>query len=66
MVDVVTNPHEALLAVGKENSELHEELHRVYGELDRYRGALTKITEMQGNPAARIAMAALAGAVGVQ
>ena len=55
----VDNPVEALVAVGKENTELHEELARVYGELDLYRNALTEITEIPG-PAAAVALRALA------
>lgn len=55
----IDNPIEALVAVGKENSELHEELARVYTELDRYRDALTKISQSPGLPG-QVAKAALA------
>lgn len=39
----ISNPSKALLAVGAENSELHEEMDRCHRELDIYRGALTVI-----------------------
>lgn len=39
----VTNPVEALVHVGKENTELHEELAAVYHDLDLYRDALAAI-----------------------
>jgi hypothetical protein len=55
----IDNPVEALVAVGKENSELHEELARVYAEVDRYRVALQMIMLHPGDPGA-IARAALA------
>ena len=58
-MSVITNPVEALVAVGKENSEIHEELARVYSELDRYRNALTEITTAPGRPG-EIARKALA------
>lgn len=32
MVEIITNPVEALVKVGKENSELHEELKRIQNE----------------------------------
>lgn len=57
-MSAVTNPVEALVTVGKENSELHEELARVYSELDWYRNALTFISGMP-NEAAAIATKAL-------
>jgi hypothetical protein len=59
MTKVVTNPVEALVEVGKENTELHDELHRVYREIDWYRLALTTISTMP-NPASVIATKALA------
>ena len=57
-MSVIENPAEALVTVGKENSELHEELARVYSELDWYRNALTFISGMP-NKAAAIATSAL-------
>jgi len=54
----ITDPVQALVAVGKENSELHEELARIYAELDRYRSALQKVMSHPGEPG-RIARAAL-------
>lgn len=59
---VITNPAAALLEVGKENSELHEEQARTWAELDRYRDALTAISKMTHCPsAAKVAVNALAG-----
>ena len=43
---VLNNPSKALLAVGKENTELHEEVFRVHNELDIYRTALTAIKDI--------------------
>jgi hypothetical protein len=40
---ILNNPSKALVAVGKENSELHEEMDRCHRELDIYREALTVI-----------------------
>ncbi len=40
---ILNNPSKALIAVGKENTELHEEMTRCHGELDVYRQALTVI-----------------------
>lgn len=40
---VVTDPVEALVHVGKENTDLHEELAAVYAEVDLYRDALMAI-----------------------
>jgi len=40
---VLNNPSKALIAVGKENTELHDEMDRCYRELDVYRNALTVI-----------------------
>jgi len=40
---IINNPSKALLAVGKENTELHEEMDRCHRELDIYRQALTVI-----------------------
>ena len=57
---VLTDPVELLVAVGVENSQLHEELRQVYAELDRYRNALTIISRMQYAPAATVATRALA------
>ena len=58
---VITNPSAALIEVGKQNTELHEELAGCYKELDRYRNALTTITKMPYEPAVRIATLALGG-----
>jgi hypothetical protein len=55
---IITNPNEALVHVGKENTELHEEVQRLYIELDWYRTALTTISKMP-NAAADIAKLAL-------
>lgn len=49
-MQVIDNPVEALVAVGKENSDIHEELARVYAELDLYRNALTAISGITGEP----------------
>lgn len=57
---IITNPAVALLEVGKENSELHEEQARTWTELDLYRTALTTISTMPYEPARRVALAALA------
>jgi|SRR5437899_824745 len=40
---ILNNPSKALIAVGKENTELHEEMDRCHRELDIYRNALTVI-----------------------
>jgi len=56
----ITNPTEALVRVGKENSELHEELRNVYSELDHFRNALTLIAGMPYQPAVDVANNALA------
>jgi hypothetical protein len=53
------NPVEALMAVGKENSELHEEVFRLQSEVDRYRNALFIIAD-HPSEAGEIAKAALA------
>ena len=58
MVSLVDNPVQALVAVGTENTQLHEELQRVYRELDWYRDALTYITAMP-NAASPVAVKAL-------
>lgn len=50
VMNVVTNPVEALVEVGKENSQLHEELAKCYAELDKYRAALQKIVTHPGIP----------------
>lgn len=60
MAEVITDPVKALVHVGTENSQLHEELRVVYAELDRYRNALTKISSHPGEPG-KIARTALAG-----
>jgi thioredoxin-like negative regulator of GroEL len=60
---VVTDPVKALVDVGKENSELHEELARCYAELDLYRDTLTLISKMP-TPAAAVALRALAQKMG--
>ena len=57
---IITDPVAALVRVGKENTELHEELARCYSELDRYRTAMTKLADAPGLPG-QIARAALAG-----
>lgn len=44
---VVDDPVEALVAVGKENTELHDELITVYHEMDLYRDCLAEITRIQ-------------------
>lgn len=46
---VVTDPVEALVAVGKENTELHEELVVVYAEVDLYRDALAAIAQIDAS-----------------
>jgi hypothetical protein len=60
---LITDPAAALKEVGTENSQLHEELARLYGEVDGYRNALTVISRMTGHfeRAVRIAANALAG-----
>jgi hypothetical protein len=58
-IATIADPAEALVHVGKENTELHEELGRVYGELDRYRQALTVIADGCSVDPARIAKTAL-------
>src|SRR6266446_4613029 len=40
---ILNDPSKALIAVGKENSELHEEMDRCHRELDIYREALTVV-----------------------
>lgn len=58
---IIDNPVSALVQVGKENSELHEEQARTWAELDLYRDALTKISQMRDYPGAVVlATAALA------
>jgi hypothetical protein len=58
----ITDPVRALVEVGKENSQLHEEQARTWAELDHYRNALTAITTMKDCPTAvRVALNALAG-----
>lgn len=60
MTNIITNPVEALVKTGKENSELHEELAKCFAELDLYRGALTQISKMNHAPGPqKIALAAL-------
>lgn len=49
---VIANPSEALLAVGRENSQLHEELAACYAELDRMRNGLTAILSDPANAVA--------------
>jgi hypothetical protein len=44
--EIITDPVQALFKVGKENSELHEELARVYSELTWYVRGLTYLAEM--------------------
>ena len=44
----IENPIETLVVVGKENSELHEEVQRLFREVDWYRNALTTITAIPG------------------
>jgi hypothetical protein len=58
---IIGDPAQALVAVGTENSQLHEELAKVYVELDRYRNALTTIGKMPFAAAADLAKRALAG-----
>jgi hypothetical protein len=58
---LLNNPAEQLLAVGKENTELHAELARVYPEIDRYRRALTALSEYPDGRVQDIARRALAG-----
>jgi hypothetical protein len=58
MIERISNPNEALLRVGKENTELHDELRVVYAQLDGYRVALTTISKMPG-PASEVALRAL-------
>jgi hypothetical protein len=60
MIDRIVNPNEALVRVGKENTELHEELRAVYAELDHFRNGLTIIAGMPYEPAAKVANNALA------
>lgn len=43
----IDNPVEALILVGSENSELHEELASVYAEVDLYRDALMAIDQLK-------------------
>lgn len=57
---IITDPRAALLEVGKENTEMREELNGCYQELDRYRRALTTISTMPYSPAAEMATRALA------
>jgi conjugal transfer/entry exclusion protein len=40
---IINNPSKALIAVGKENSELHEQIDQCWKELDVYRNALTVV-----------------------
>jgi hypothetical protein len=54
------NPVAALVDVGKENTELHEEVARLYREIDWYRTVLVTISTMP-NDAASIAKRGLAG-----
>jgi hypothetical protein len=58
---IIANPTEALIEVGKQNTELHTELAECYVELDRYRNALTTITKMPYEPAVTVATLALGG-----
>jgi hypothetical protein len=58
-MNILEDPIQALIAVGKENSELHEELARIYAEVDRYRNALMVIATIPG-PAMDVAKRALA------
>lgn len=57
-VKILTNPTEALIVVGKENTELHEEVTLLQAYNDLYRNALTSIMKL-GGPAGSIATAAL-------
>lgn len=58
---IITDPVKAIVAVGKENSELHEELAVVYAELDLYRNTLTAISTVDGEPRSmKMALDALA------
>lgn len=54
MTKVLENPVEALMLVGKENTELHEELATVQRQLDWFRRGLTYISQMpnQAGPVA--------------
>lgn len=54
-----TNPVEILAMVGRENTELHEELRKVYSELDHYRNALALIRGMPFEVPAKVAGNAL-------
>jgi hypothetical protein len=44
---VVDNPTKAMIAVGKENTDLHEEVERMWRELDLYRDALTLVAYLE-------------------
>ena len=44
---IINDPSKALVAVGKENTELHEEMDRCHRELDIYRNALTVIAYLE-------------------
>jgi len=57
-VKVITNPVEALVDIGKENSQLHEEVQALYREVDWYRRGLTYISEMpnQAGPVATLVL----------
>jgi hypothetical protein len=57
---VLIDPIDSLVVVGKQNTQLHEELLKVYDELDRYRTALTVIADGCTADPARTAKAALA------
>ncbi len=57
-VKTITNPVVALQIASQENTELHQELDRVYRELDWYRRALEHIALMP-NEAAPVATLAL-------
>lgn len=56
---VITDPVRALVEVGTENTQLHDELQRVYSELDHFRRALTIISDAPGR-AGQVARDALA------
>ncbi len=62
MAEIITNPYETLIEVGKENSELHEEVFRLQTEIDRYRTALQSLVGYPG-PASIVAQNALANRI---
>lgn len=58
---LANNPIEQLMAVGKENTELHQEISRLYPEIDRYRRALTELSKYPDAYVQGMAKKALAG-----